>query len=301
MIRRRCLALVLLLSLMLSLLPLSALGANSYIFPDSNRRRLTRDEVWAWQYEARGYAFNELFARYGRPFIAGSKYDVYFRCQTWYKVDPAYPGDGPVLSNLEWDNYVLIKDVREEMRALGTTNPDGKPVPHVFDDRISSPLPGFEETYFKPDQRLNVYDGPGTQYRRGANGKAMCSTNGRIYAAGFENGWLMLLYEVNTGGVRVGFASSSDFRDALNLPVLQFSRASTSVLLPTQVTEDPVRALTPIASLGIGTPVTWLNRYYHRSMNWDYIEFTADGQLMRGFVPEGKLAPFFSFEEEVKR
>ena len=175
---------VLAMALILALLPLAALASNFYIFPDSNRRHLTEAEVWEWQYEVLGYAFNELFARYGRPFISGFKYDVFFRCQTWYQVDPHYPGDGPVLSNLEWDNYVLIKDVRAQMRALGTTNPGGKPLPRVFDDRVQSPLPGFVETYFKPRQQLKVYDGPGTHYRRGANGKAVCSTNGRVYAAG---------------------------------------------------------------------------------------------------------------------
>lgn len=289
------------LLLFFTLLPLSVLASNFYIFPDSNRRRLTEDEVWEWQYDALGYAFNELFARYGRPFISDQKYDNYFRCQTWYKVDPYYPGDGPVLSNLEWDNYTLIKEVRAQMRAWGTTNPCGRPLPRVFDDRIAAPLPGFTEIYFQPGQRLKVYDGPGEHYRRGASGKAIVSTNGRIYAAGWEAGWLMVMYEVNTGGVRVGYVSSQDFRDKIDLPALRFSHISTTIQSSSQATEDPVRALTPIASLSPGMPVTWLNRYYHRSMNWDYIEFSSDGRLMRGFVPEGAVTPFFETDAEITK
>ena len=285
--------------LLLTLLPLSALAGNHYIFPDSNRRHLTWDEVWEWQYDALGYAFNELFARYGRPFIAGQKYDYYFRSQIWYQVDPYYPGDGQVLSNLEWDNYTLIKEVRAQMRALGTTNPCGKPLPRIFDDRIATPLPGFVEYYFAPGQKLKVYDGPGSHYRRGANGKAVASSNGRIYAAGWESGWLMIMYEVNSGGVRVGFAAPQDFKERVDLPALLFNRTETTIQAPAQVTEDPVRALTPIAKLSPGTPVTWLNRYYHRNMNWDYIEFTSAGQLMRGFVPEGAVTPFFETDEEI--
>ena len=294
---KRALALLLLLTL----LPVWALAANVYIFPDSNRRRLSEDEVWQWQYDALGYAFNELFARHGRPFEAGQKYDTYFRAQTWYQADPNYPGDGKVLSNTEWDNYTLIKAVRAQMKAMGTTNPEGKPLPKVHDDRVASPLPGFVETYFKPNQRLNVYDGPGTQYRRGADGKAVASTNGRIYAAGWEAGWLMVMYEVNTGGVRVGFASSKDFKDKVDLPALNFSRVSTPLLADTQVTEDPVRALTPVATLRAGTPVTWLNRYYHRDMTWDYIEFTQNGTLMRGFVPGSTVAPFYEADIEISK
>ncbi len=287
--------------LLLCLLPLCALAANRYIFPDSNRRRLSYDEVWAWQYDALGYAFNELFARYGRPFEAGQKYDNYFRSQLWYQVNPSYPGDGKVLSNLEWDNYTLIKDVRAQMRAMGTTNPTGKPLPRIFDDRIATPLPGFYETYFQPGQKLKVYDGPGTYYRRGANGKAVASTNGRVYAAGWESGWLMIMYEVNNGGVRVGFAAPQDFKDRIDLPALNFSRVETTIQTSAQVTEDPVRALTPIASLSPGTPVTWLNRYYHRNMNWDYIEFNAGGQMMRGFVPEGAVTSFFEMDAEIAK
>ena len=111
----------------------------------------------------------------------------------------------------------------------------------------------------------------------------------------------MILYEVNTGGVRVGFAASTDFVDKIDLMPLQFSRLATTVQQHTNATEDPVRALTPIASLSPGTPVTWLNRYYHRNMNWDYIEFTSGGQLMRGFVPEGSLAGVLDEEPSVQR
>ncbi|MDD4080962.1 MAG: YARHG domain-containing protein [Eubacteriales bacterium] len=272
-----------------------------YIFPDSNRRRLSESKAWEWQYDALGYAFNELFARHGRPFDIGQKYDNYFKTQTWYKADPNYPGDGKVLNNVEWDNYTLIKAVRAQMKAMGTTNPEGKPLPRVHDDRILSPLPGFVETYFKPNQRLKVYDGPGTQYRRGADGKAVASTNGRVYAAGWESGWLMLMYEVNTGGVRVGFASAQDFTDKVDLPALSFSRVIVPLLAATQVTEDPVRALSPVASLAAGTPVTWLNRYYHRDMNWDYIEFTHNGTLMRGFVPDGVVTPFYETDIEITK
>ncbi len=109
---------------------LLCLASNFYIFPDSNRRRLTEDEVW-WQYDVLGYAFNELFARYGRPFIAGQKYDVYFRCQTWYQVDPHYPGDGPVLNNIEWANYRLIKDVRRRCAPFTPPTPAENPAPGV--------------------------------------------------------------------------------------------------------------------------------------------------------------------------
>lgn len=294
----------LLLALMLLTLmtfPLTAGASNFYIFPNSHRKHLTYEEVWAWQYDALGYAFNELFARYGRPFIPGSKYDIYFHCQLWYQEDPNYPGDGPVLSNLEWDNYVLIKKVREEMRAMGTTNPTGKALPPAFDDRISSPLSGFSETYFKPKQSLKVYDGPGQHYRRGANGKAVASTNGAVYVAGWESGWLMVMYQLSKGGVRVGFANPSDFTDIINAPALTFDYLSTKTLAHASLVEDPMLTMQPIAQLPAGTPVYWLTHMFTRNQVWDYVEVSVNGQLCRGFLPYGTLELVFTEEALIAR
>ena len=282
------------------LLPVLAGASNFYLFPDSDTRRLTYEEVAAWQYDALGYAFNELFARHGRPFEPGGRYDNYFQCQTWYRVDPDYPwngdrwDDGPRPNNAEWYNYTLIKRVRADMKAQGTTNPSGKPLPPVFDDRINGLLSGFQEVHFGPDQKLQVYDGPGTHYRRGANGKALASTNGRLYVAGWESGWMMVMYGTNNGGVRVGFSSPGDFKDRPNLPQLSFQYIPTVTLQEAQLTEDPVMALTPITRLPQGTPVTWLSRFYSAQRAWDYVEVNDNGQMTRGFLTQGTVDPGFT-------
>jgi hypothetical protein len=273
-------------------LPILAGASNFYLFPDSNRRLLTYTEVDQWQRDALSYAFNELFARYGRPFIPGERFYNYFNCQTWYREDPNYPGDGPVLSNLEWKNYTLIKQVIADKKASGNLK-QGKALPEVFDDRINGLLSGFEEVFFGPNQQLKVYDGPGTNYRRGADGKAVASTNGRVYAAGWESGWLMVMYELNKGGVRVGFASPNDFRENPSLPFLQFQPTQAFTLKAAQLTDDPVMALTPIARLPQGAEVTWLSRFYGPSRSWDYVEVVVDGQLMRGFLPSGTVDSSF--------
>ncbi|NLD52799.1 MAG: YARHG domain-containing protein [Clostridiales bacterium] len=279
---------ILLLALLVMLTPLMAAASNFFVFPDSDRRLLTKEEIWEWQYDALGYAFNEIFARNGRPFERGGKYDLYFRSQTWYKVDPNYPAVGEIANSIEWQNEHLIKVVRDEMRALGTKNPDGKAIPIPFDDKIYNLLSGFQEQYFKQDQKLKVFDGPGQHYRCGANGKAAVSTNGRVYAAGWESGWLMVMYQVNSGGVRVGFVSPTEFKDKLDhLPQLQFAQTPARTTRQSQLTEDPVMALTPIASLPAGTPLMWLSRFYSANAAWDYVELTYQGQLMRGFLQEG--------------
>ena len=50
-----------------------------------------------------------------------------------------------------------------------------------------------------------VYSAPSESAYRCANGRASCDTNSKMDDAGFVSGWLMVRYETNNGGVRVGF------------------------------------------------------------------------------------------------
>ena len=61
------------LLLCLCLLPACALGERAYLIPDSDTRKLTESELWAWDYESLGYILNEIFARHGYNFIPGGK------------------------------------------------------------------------------------------------------------------------------------------------------------------------------------------------------------------------------------
>lgn len=289
---KRILLLVMVLALLLPLLlPLGAGASNFYIFPHSNSRRLTEAELWKWQFDALSYANNEIFARYGKPFTPGKNFALYFNSQTWYKVDPNYPGDAYAgLSNIEWYNSELIKSVRQQMIALGTTNPTGKPLPRVMDDRVYTPLTGFYEQYFQANQMLPVYDGPGTHYRRAANGKAVVSTNGRVYIAGWEDGWLMLMYHpTDKSNVRVGFASDRSFRDQIYAPSLSFDYLQTRTTQRVRLLEDPIVTQTPITWLDEGTRVTWLSRFFTNQAGWEYVEVSINGQLARGFLQQGSV------------
>lgn len=144
---------------------------------------------------------------------------------------------------------------------------------------------------FSPDQRLNVYSGPGTGYYRAAGGKAMASTNGAIYAGGWENGWLMVMYWTNGGNVRVGYASSADFSDRVNAPMLSFDYAEAAVVRRCTLTDDPVATYQSMAQLEEGVSVTYLSEYVNEQ-RWAYIETTVEGRPRAGFVPCGlRTAP----------
>ena len=294
---KRILALALAAALMCGCAVLPALAADlMYLIPDSNTRLLTESELWQWDYESLGYILNEIFARHGYVFEAGGKYEAYFSSLPWYT--PNSNPDNRVacysqLNSTEWKNEALVKKVRADMRAQGTTNKVG--TKSVWDHYSSGfdTLNGFAYTQLQPNQKFTVYSAPTTSAPRGSNGKASVSTNGAVYIAGEENGWMMVMYETNGGSVRVGWFRRTDVKgkvqgDTWNTR-LNFAYLSARVTAAAAVTDDPVYAAGSLGSLHAGDQVTYLSTYHNRR-SWDYIEFTtASGQTARGFIPVGVL------------
>ena len=281
-----CLALLLCLTL-----PCAALAELSYLIPDSDSRLLTREELWQWDYESLGYILNEIFARHGYNFIPGEKYDYYFRCMPWYTPNADSDNQRACYSQLtavEWKNEQLVKDVRAEMRAAKNYNTDGKSVWDYFSAGFDT-LQGFSYVALPGDQKMPVYSAPSASSWRGANGKAAVSTNGNIYAAGWESGWLLVMYETNSGSVRVGYVNNNDFRGSVSVNnLLSFEYREASVTSRCTLTDDPARTNSAIATLMPGDQVTYLTTYFN-SMPWDYVETVVNGQVARGFVPSGCL------------
>ena len=64
--------------------------AGDFIFPDSNSRYLSYDEVYAKNQQELSYARNEIFARHGRKFKSADL-QSYFGSKSWYT--PLYEPD----------------------------------------------------------------------------------------------------------------------------------------------------------------------------------------------------------------
>ena len=272
-------------------LPCGAFAELAYLIPDSDTRQLTEAELWEWDYESLGYILNEIFARHGYNFIPGEKYDYYFSCMPWYTPN-ADPDNQRAcysqLSAVEWYNERLVKDVRAVMRETKNYNTSGKSVWDYFSTGFDT-LQGFEYVALKAGQKLAVYSAPSTQSLRGANGKASVSTNGNVWAAGWESGWLLVMYETNSGSVRVGYVNGADISG--NVPVstmLFYDYTPAQVTRRCTLTDDPARTNSAIVTLQEGATVTYLTSYFNRSA-WDYVETTANGQVTRGFIPAGCL------------
>lgn len=145
----------------------------------------------------------------------------------------------------------------------------------------------FTRRSFYGGQTLPVFQGPGSEYGRGANGYAKASTDEPLYAAGKENGWALVMYETKGGSVRVGYVDLSQFHyntGILKLAPLDFSYTTVKLTQSCTLTDDPVLYSREMACLSEGLSVTYLASFYkHRS--WAYIETWVDGRPVRGFVP----------------
>ncbi len=265
----------------------AALADRMYVLPDSDSRRLTWEEIDEWDYESLGYAFNEIFARHGYNFEPGQDYDNYFSAMPWYTPNADRRNQVacyPKLSSVEWYNVDLIKQVR----AAKKYNDYGRSIWDGFSTGFET-LQGFDYVRLRSGQRLAVYSAPSEEAWRGADGKAAVSTNGAIYAAGWEGSWLLVMYETNDGSVRVGYVDGDRVRGGVPVETsLHFAHDPATVLNTCNLTDDPARGGTTIATLNPGTSVTWLTRYYNSSA-WDYVETWVDGRVMRGFVRAGSL------------
>lgn len=282
------------LALLLVMTTATASAANFYLIEDSDTRELTREELWTWQYDALGYVFNEIFARHGYHFNPGGKYESYFMAQEWYQENDVYATNQEIyehlMNSVEWKNERLCKEVRAEMRALGTKNEGGKGLPAVwYEPDIAGAFSSFHEIHLGRDKKLRVYSGPDTGYLRGAKGKAMASTNGKVYACGWEDGWLMVMYWTNGGSVRVGYTPAEDVGEQVELPILRFAYADARITARCTLTDDPVMTNQKLATLKEGTAVTFLSEFVNDA-RWAYVETSAEGQPVRGFVPADCVA-----------
>ncbi|MBQ9326811.1 MAG: YARHG domain-containing protein [Clostridia bacterium] len=278
-----------------TLLPAVAGMESMYIIPDSDSRLLTYQELWEYKYDTLLYAFNEIYARHGYKFETGSRCYNWFMQMPWYSPNMNESSSDhhttyAQVTTLEQKNVDLIKEVRAEMRAMNTTNPKGKGLPTPPDTQVDKPR-GFSYVQLKAGQKLPVYAAPSTRAYRANSGKAMCSTNGAVYAMGWDNGWMLMLYEASSAGqYRVGYVDGSAIKGTLPaLDQLVWDGSVCEVLTATTLTDDPALTGKSLTRLAAGTRVTYLTSMFN-STEWDYIETIVEGKTARGFVPYGTLS-----------
>lgn len=142
-----------------------------------------------------------------------------------------------------------------------------------------------ERIKFGSGKKYPVYQGPGTEYGRAANGKASVSTNDWIQVFGEENGYIMIQYDISKDQYRIGWIDKKALPSGEKVDEFAFQPVQGYLPLETHLTDDPLNSEKVVLTLSEGTTVKWL-----ASMgDWAYIE-TTSGALIRGFVPISSIA-----------
>lgn len=158
--------------------------------------------------------------------------------------------------------------ISEARTAL--TNP-----PKIPDGTLSA-----QKIKFTSGKKYEVYQGPGKEYGRAANGKASVSTNDWIQVFGEENGFIMIQYDISKDQYRIGWISAKALPKKAEVDALSFQPVQGYLNQATALTDDPLNSQKAVTTLEQGTEVQWLATMG----DWAYIE-TVSGTLLRGFVP----------------
>ncbi|MDR2505542.1 MAG: SH3 domain-containing protein [Oscillospiraceae bacterium] len=144
------------------------------------------------------------------------------------------------------------------------------------------------ELDLKQNLKYYVYSGPGSNYLRGADGKAAVATNDTVEVYGVTRGYLFVSYPINSTTWRFGYITEDAIAGPSYIPDLEFKTVSAAMRYDCALTDDPYYSRAPLRQIRAGTSVTCLtlNGAYVRAGNYVYIE-VRDGVTApaRGFVP----------------
>lgn len=187
---------------------------------------------------------------------------------------------GTVQRDLRYVSFNVLPKTIGEAREKLTSAPKLE-----YTDRHSSPNIYVKEIRFTGGKKVPVYQGPGEEYGRAANGKASVSTNDWIQVFCRYNGYVMIQYDISAEQYRVGWIEESALPKGAEMEEIDLRMEredETELSYACALTDDPYNSQTPIAWLEAGTPV--LEVIYHL-YGWSYVRVHVDGKAICGFVP----------------
>ena len=179
--------------------------------------------------------------------------------------------------------------------SAGTSIPSGTAVFPGNDSDLANQLRNVPDFKFKNHENgigygnCPVYTAPSEYAFRCADGKASCYTDAYMSEAGFDiSGWLLVRYETNNGGTRVGYIPPKYVRGFKSVMsgCQHFEYIPVIAADTIRVTDNPLLQGSAFATLDQGETFYILAKYTYYG-NWWYIECTVDGQMARGFIDRG--------------
>lgn len=181
---------------------------------------------------------------------------------------------GTVETNLRYFSLSAFPRTLKEAREKLTNPPD-----------IPSGELTAQKIKFTGGQKYPVYSGPGTEYERGAGGRASVSTNDWIQVFGSENGYILIQYAISSSQMRFGWIEQSALPKNANVSALRFAYADAESIADTFLTDDPLNSQTRVRALKNGQSVKWLSVMG----SWVYVEAVSGSQPVRGFAPSSAI------------
>ena len=172
---------------------------------------------------------------------------------------------------------------------------ENAPQPAALSETVAQLLEVPEFVFFVREDGIGggnypVYTAPSTDSIRLADGTAHCDTTSEIAVAGYDNGWLMVRYDIKDKKARVGYIEPKYSRGLqADVGKMQFISVPVTVTEATEITDNPRDNSTPFGTLPADSVVTILGKYEY-SGNWWYVETTLDGRLTRGFIDRDTTA-----------
>lgn len=188
-------------------------------------------------------------------------------------------GDRLIFSNIGDGKTEIVKRMlNTNLRSL-----DFYALPHQNSPDRQPPELQLYPASFPEGERWPVYAGPGTQYPRSGNGKAVVSTNGSIDVLGEYDGFLLICYEISTDKQRFGWIDAGALKKGETVPPVLFNESREKTLLQAcDMTDDPFFSGNVLVSLDQGEKVTWLASL---DAEWAYVRVEKEGEIWYGFLP----------------
>lgn len=133
------------------------------------------------------------------------------------------------------------------------------------------------------DEKQAVYSGPGKDYLRANNGKALLGAHGECRLYGTVGSWSLVGYQLTSGDYRIGYVPKSaekTIEKKGRIGDLAFDMTLRTILSDCELTDDPVINYNALTTLPAGTRVSLLQDM----SEWAYVETVVDGKNTRGFV-----------------
>ena len=205
-------------------------------------------------------------------------------------------GQGTMIGSLQVDDggYGFTHTLAEALELLGSGEalsaqwPEAGKDSRQFRSVTGGQLPelSFFRGSFTTGQKFAVYSAPSDRSWRGAGGKAAITSGSEIFVAGKDGDWILILYELGSGVIRVGYIDSAKISGQYSSgDALSFAGTEMTLTENTVMTDDPIRQAGTIGKLKKGTKVNCLAEY----QGWIYVEARISGKTARGFIPPSSL------------